>query len=118
MWWSIEVLNGEAFPATRWQDAHGPFLVEAALTAPSPGFAVVWGVSANTRSYWSPTSCEPLGYHPLQNSEDFAAEILAQPNPLDDLGRKFQGGSFASIDFTKPEHRHPAGKAGDGEETP
>ena len=32
MWWmSIEVLNGE-FPATRWKDAHGPFLIEAALT--------------------------------------------------------------------------------------
>jgi len=32
MWWmSIEVLNG-AIPATRWKDAHGRFLVEAAVT--------------------------------------------------------------------------------------
>src|SRR5829696_8706296 len=31
MWWSIEVLDG-AFPATLWQDAHGSFLIEAALT--------------------------------------------------------------------------------------
>lgn len=31
MWWSIEVFDG-AFPATLWQDAHGMFLVEAALT--------------------------------------------------------------------------------------
>lgn len=31
MWWSIEVLDGR-FPATRWQDAHGGFLVEAVLT--------------------------------------------------------------------------------------
>jgi hypothetical protein len=32
MWWmSIEVLNGR-FPAGAWKDAHGPFLVEAALT--------------------------------------------------------------------------------------
>src|SRR5689334_20621027 len=30
-WMSIEVLNG-AFPATRWQDAHGQYLIEAALT--------------------------------------------------------------------------------------
>jgi hypothetical protein len=31
MWWSIEVLDG-AISAARWQDAHGAFLVEAALT--------------------------------------------------------------------------------------
>ena len=30
-WMSIEVLNG-AFPATRWQDAHDQYLIEAALT--------------------------------------------------------------------------------------
>src|SRR3954470_4925010 len=27
-------------------------LVDAALKAPSPGFAVVWGISANTRRWW------------------------------------------------------------------
>jgi hypothetical protein len=31
MWWSIEVFDG-AFPATLWQEAHGGFLIEAALT--------------------------------------------------------------------------------------
>jgi hypothetical protein len=31
MCWSIEVFDG-AFPATLWQDAHGRFLIEAALT--------------------------------------------------------------------------------------
>lgn len=31
MWWSIEVFDG-AFPAALWQDAHGGFLIEAALT--------------------------------------------------------------------------------------
>jgi hypothetical protein len=30
-WWSIEVFDG-AFPATRWQDAHGESLVESAIT--------------------------------------------------------------------------------------
>jgi len=86
------------------------------IDVPEVGFLVAWGVSANTRSYWSPTSCERLGYHPKQNAEDFAAEILAQPNPTQDLGRKFQGGSFAGIDFTKPEDRHPIRKAWDGGE--
>lgn len=75
------------------------------IEASEVGYVVAWGVSANARSYWSPTSCERLGYHPKQNSEDFAAEILAQPNPLDAVGQQYQGGSFASIDFTQPAHR-------------
>ena len=75
------------------------------IEAPKVGFLVAWGVSANTRSYWSPTSCERLGYYPTQNSEEFAAEILSQPNPLDELGRRFQGGGFVGLDYTPPERR-------------
>lgn len=75
------------------------------IETPEVGYVVAWGVSANTRSYWSPTSCEALGFHPTQNAEDYAAEILARPNPLDELGRRFQGGSFVGIDYTPPERR-------------
>jgi hypothetical protein len=31
-WWSIEVLDGATLPASRWQDAHGNALTEAAVT--------------------------------------------------------------------------------------
>jgi uronate dehydrogenase len=75
------------------------------IEAKQVGYVVAWGVSANTRSYWAPTSCEALGYHPRQNAEDYAAEILAQPNAMDAIGRTYQGGSFAGIDFTPPEGR-------------
>ncbi len=78
------------------------------IKTPRVGFLIAWGVSANTRSYWSPTSCEAIGYHPRQNAEDFAAEVMVGPNLLDEVGRAFQGGSFASLAFTKPEHRQPA----------
>ena len=70
------------------------------IEVPEVGFLVAWGVSANTRSYWSPTGCERLGYRPVQNAEEFAAEILAAQNPIDALGQRYQGGSFASMDFT------------------
>jgi uronate dehydrogenase len=75
------------------------------IEAERVGFLVAWGVSNNTRSYWTPTGCEALGYRPQQNSEDYAAEILRQPNPLDPVGQQYQGGSFASADFTPPEQR-------------
>ncbi|MBI0539383.1 NAD(P)-dependent oxidoreductase [Roseomonas sp. KE2513] len=75
------------------------------IEAPSAGFVVAWGVSANTRSWWTPTSCEVLGYHPTQNAEDYAAEVLAKPNPLDTLGQRYQGGGFVGLDYTPPERR-------------
>jgi uronate dehydrogenase len=74
--------------------------VMCCINTPDVGFLVAWGVSNNTRSYWTPTGCERLGYQPVQNSEDFAPEILRQRNPLDTVGQRYQGGSFASIDFT------------------
>lgn len=57
-------------------------LAHAALAAPRPGFAVVWGISANTRRWWSLTEGAALGYHPIDDSEAFADEILTgQPEP-------------------------------------
>ncbi|HYZ64383.1 MAG TPA: NAD(P)-dependent oxidoreductase [Acetobacteraceae bacterium] len=75
------------------------------IEVPKVGFLLAWGVSANTRSYWTPTRCEALGYEPVQNAEDYAAEILAKENPLSEIGRRYQGGSFAAIDFTPPDAR-------------
>jgi len=75
------------------------------ITVPKVGFVVAWGVSNNTRSYWTPTGCEALGYRPEQNAEVYAAELLRQKNPLDATGQHFQGGSFAGIDFTPPDKR-------------
>jgi uronate dehydrogenase len=80
-------------------------MIEQTINLPEIGFQVVWGVSANTRSYWDNTGAEKLGYRPTQNSEDYAAEILSQPNPLDPLAQRHQGGSFVSIDYTPAEKR-------------
>jgi uronate dehydrogenase len=75
------------------------------IEAPAVGYLAVWGVSDNTRSYWTPTGNERLGYHPTQNAEDYAEEILGKPNPLDPVARTFQGGSFTTMDYTRPEDR-------------
>lgn len=75
------------------------------IEAPAVGYLAAWGVSNNTRAYWTPTSCEALGYWPQQNSEDFAAEILRQKNPLDPIAQQYQGGGFVTLDFTPPDQR-------------
>src|SRR5580658_3953948 len=62
-------------------------LFEACLSAPSPGFRVVFGVSANTRGGWvSLDEARALGYEPRDDAEVYAAEIIAacgEPDPAD-----------------------------------
>jgi uronate dehydrogenase len=86
-------------------------LIDQSINVPDIGYQVVWGVSANTRSYWDNggdnAGAKRLGYQPRQNAEDYATEILARQNPLDAVAQRYQGGSFASFDFTPPEARKP-----------
>jgi uronate dehydrogenase len=63
------------------------------------------GVSNNTRSYWDNAGAQKLGFKPVQDSEQFAAEILKQPNPLDPIAQQYQGGQFVTIDFTPTDAR-------------
>jgi hypothetical protein len=73
-------------------------LFEACLTAPSPGFRVAFGVSANTRGGWvSLAEARSLGYEPRDDAEAYAAEILAaggEPDPDRDPVLAHLGGPF------------------------
>jgi len=80
-------------------------LMMRCIEARDVGYIAVWGVSNNTRAYWTPTSCEALGYYPRQNAEDFAPEILKEKNPLDPIAQQYQGGGFVTIDFTPFDQR-------------
>lgn len=70
-------------------------LVEAALSCPSPGFRVVWGVSANTRRWWSLAEAEALGYHAQDDAEEYAREVPEADEQF--LG--YLGGGFCSPDL-------------------
>ena len=73
-------------------------LVDAALRAPSLGYAVVWGISANTRRWWSLDAGREIGYQPHDNAETFADRLPAEhdrPLPSDDL----VGGPFTTAGF-------------------
>jgi uronate dehydrogenase len=76
-------------------------LVDAALTAPAPGFAVVWGVSDNTRRWWDLTAAESLGYRSVDDAERFAEALLAvhgEPDPADPVHARV-GGEYATEEF-------------------
>ena len=76
-------------------------LVDAALSAPAPGFAVVWGVSDNTRRWWDLTAAEALGYRSVDDAERYAEALLAahgEPDPADPVHARV-GGEYATEEF-------------------
>jgi uronate dehydrogenase len=72
-------------------------LFDACLSAPRPGFRVIFGVSANARGGWvSLDEARALGYEPRDDAERYAAEIIAaegEPDPADPL-LAYLGGEF------------------------
>jgi uronate dehydrogenase len=84
-------------------------LFDAALTAPSPGFAVVWGVSANTRNWWDLTAARALGYEPADDAEVYA-EALIEVHGEPDLtvpeharvGGEYTTAAFDAENFEQP----------------
>ncbi|WP_082126628.1 NAD-dependent epimerase/dehydratase family protein [Allosalinactinospora lopnorensis] len=61
----------------------GARLFETCMSTPSPGFRVVWGVSDNTRRWIALDEARSLGFEPLDDSEVFAAELLAKEGEPD-----------------------------------
>jgi uronate dehydrogenase len=71
-------------------------LVDACLRSPALRYAIVWGVSANTRRSWSLASGEALGYEPQDDAEVYADKIEDdEPHPSD----AYVGGGFTDAGF-------------------
>ncbi|MDP9390571.1 MAG: NAD(P)-dependent oxidoreductase [Actinomycetota bacterium] len=89
-------------------------LVDAALTAPSPGFSVVWGISDNTRRWWDLTAARALGYEPADDAELYAEALIeANGEPdLDDWVHARVGGEFTLPRFDA-ENLEPPGPRAD-----
>lgn len=83
-------------------------LVEACLTAPALGYRSVWGLSANTRGWWSQAAGEELGYRPVDDSEVYAKRLLSRDDTdanaddarADDL--RLVGGRFTRLPVGRP----------------
>ena len=75
-------------------------MVEAAVTTTSPGYAVLYGISANTRAWWDLEPGRALGYQPRDDAEEFADRIAARPT--DEAEAAHVGGPFAGVEFYRP----------------
>jgi uronate dehydrogenase len=75
-------------------------MVEAALTTPAPGYAVLYGISRNTRRWWDLAPGRALGYDPMDDAEDWADRIEARPD--DDPENARVGGDYAMEGKIRP----------------
>ena len=69
-------------------------LIEACLSTEALGYHVVWGISANTRRWWSLAEGAAIGYHPKDDAERYAGDI-----PTDVPPGTLTGGPFCEVDL-------------------
>jgi len=69
-------------------------LVTIGIEHPEIRFEIVYGVSGNARSWYDNSNAARLGYQPQDDSEAFAAEVLARERPGDPRAETYQGGTF------------------------
>ena len=127
---SIEVLNG-AFPATRWQDAHDQYLIEAALTHGATNWSWLvrdWGlifeVEFTDEDAWLRFRGLPAVQAALDAVPDPVNGLLIYPGRGGSAGRVVPrrprpraGGGAAALPIPvdellagpPPDPRHPAG---------
>jgi uronate dehydrogenase len=75
-------------------------LVRRCIDHPNYHFVTVYGVSNNLRSRWDNTNVRFLDYRPEDDSEAFAAEILALGVKEDKIAAQFHGGFYCPMEFT------------------
>ena len=73
-------------------------LVTIGIEHPAIRFEIVYGVSKNTRSWYDNSNAYRLGYRPQDDSEIYAAEVLAKEKPGHPTGELYQGGAFTHVE--------------------
>jgi uronate dehydrogenase len=72
-------------------------LVSACLDAEVTGFRVLWGVSANTRRWWSLAEGREIGYDPTDDAERYVDTVRERPHERATAG--LLGAAFCAIEL-------------------
>ncbi|MDA8108113.1 MAG: NAD(P)-dependent oxidoreductase [Betaproteobacteria bacterium] len=73
-------------------------LVAIGIEHPAIRFEIAYGVSGNARSWYDNSNAARLGYCPRDDSERYAAEVLARERPGDARAELYQGGAFVHLE--------------------
>ena len=81
-------------------------LCERATLAERTGHCVIWGASANSRTYWRSDARGRIGWLP-EDSADGCADRVGTIVPEDPVERRYQGGSYPAMEFSRGEPAPP-----------
>src|SRR6478672_9697399 len=74
-------------------------LVSIGIDHPGIKFEIVYGISRNKRAWYDNSNAYRLGYQPQDDSEVYAAEVLAMnEKPGDPVAELHQGGVFCAVE--------------------
>jgi uronate dehydrogenase len=74
-------------------------LVSIGIDHPDIKFEIVYGISRNKRAWYDNSNAYRLGYKPQDDSEIYAAEVLANDKPsADAIAEAHQGGAFCTAE--------------------
>lgn len=98
---------GSSFPAPKdrrmlatwlsYGDLHR--LITACLTTPVLGHSIIYGMSANSVTWWDNASARHIGFQPMDSSDPFRDAMYASTSEpdLSDPAVQFQGGGFVKL---------------------
>jgi len=75
-------------------------LCERATLAESTGCIVLWGASANARTFWRKDGREKIGWLPQDSADIYAGQMLGKTSG-DPVIELYQGGAYTRIDYTR-----------------
>ena len=76
-------------------------LLVRCIETPVVGNCMIWGASANSRTFWHDDARAVLDWVP-QDTADIFADALAGKTSGDPLVEKYQGGAYTRIDYSRP----------------
>jgi uronate dehydrogenase len=81
-------------------------LCERATLAEATGHCVIWGASANSRTYWRGDARARLGWLPRDSADDHAGKVgnIVAEDPLE---RRYQGGPYPVMEYSRAEPAPP-----------
>jgi uronate dehydrogenase len=82
-------------------------LIERCRAADPVGYAVIWGASDNSRSFWRADDRAVIGWTPRDSSDGQAERVRGRVTD-DPVAERYQGGRFVSIDYTRDGFAPPA----------
>jgi uronate dehydrogenase len=94
----FEEATDERMLATWLSRADLTRLVEACLDAPVLGYAILYGMSDNPKTWWDNSKVDYLGYRPQDSAQQFIEKLAAtneQFDPIDPV-KFYQAGQFAA----------------------